>query len=85
MTKGNKPAHPAMLQRCPFYRDPRALIEHGIATIVRVSQCDDLALALKAAQWLVKYGEGLMKGKRQAKEEIAATVSPDGSGQWRVC
>jgi hypothetical protein len=36
--------------------------------------------ALKASQWLIEYGEGLMKGKRQSKEEIASTVAP-----LRVC
>jgi hypothetical protein len=60
-------------------------MEHGIAAIVRVSQCDDLALALKAAQWLVEYGERLLKGKRQTKEESPPTVSPNGSPPLRVC
>ena len=32
--KGNRPAHTGRLQRCPEYRDPRALVEHGIAGIV---------------------------------------------------
>ena len=79
--KGNKPARPVRLLRCPEYRDPRALMEHGIAALVRVSQSDDLAVALKAGQWLVEYGEKLMK----AKEEAASAVSPTGSPQMRVC
>ena len=79
--KGNKPAHPVRLQRCPEYGDAQALLEHGIAAMVRVSQSDDLAQALKAGRWLVEYGERLMK----AKEETASAVSPTGSPQWRVC
>jgi len=53
MAKRNQPAECVRLERCPGYDDPRALLEHGIAMIVRVSQCDDPALALKAGQWLV--------------------------------
>ena len=85
MAKGKKPTNPAILHRCPEYRDHRALMEHGIAAIVRVSQCDDLALAVKAIQWLVKYAESRMNGKHQPKEGAPSTVSPDGSPQWRVC
>jgi hypothetical protein len=65
--------------------DAQALLEHGIAAIVRVSQSDDLQLALKATQWLIEYAERSMKGKRQAKEEEASAVSPIGSPQLRVC
>ena len=83
--KGNKPARPVRLLRCPEYRDPQALMEHGIAAMVRVSQCDDPALALKASQWLVEYGGRLMSGKPKAKEEDASTDSPNGSSPWRVC
>jgi hypothetical protein len=72
-----------MLRRCPEYNNPRALLEHGIAGMVRLSRCGDPAVALKAGQWLAEYAESLMKGKRQAKEEVAS--SQDGSGQWRVC
>jgi hypothetical protein len=46
--------------------------------MVRISQCDDLALAMKASQWLVEYAESLRNGKRPAKEETASTVSPNG-------
>jgi hypothetical protein len=49
---------------------------------VRVSQCEDLAAALKAGQWLVEYGERLMKGKQGGRgnrvyvfaERVAATA-----------
>ena len=69
------------LRRCPEYDDLRALIEHGVAAMVRVSECEDRAIAMKAAQWLVEYGQRLMK----AKEETASAVSPTGSRQLRVC
>jgi hypothetical protein len=69
MGKEKRPANPAMLQRCPEYRDPRALLEHEIAAIARVSQCEDLALALKAGQWLVEYGESLRKSEHQGKRK----------------
>jgi hypothetical protein len=62
-------SRPAGLERCPFYRDSRALLEIGIATIVRVSQCDDPAIALKAGRWLVEYGERLRKGEVMAQGE----------------
>lgn len=80
-----KLAHPVKLRRCPEYDDPGALIEHGVAAMVRVTQGSDPQLALKASQWLVEYAESLRNGKRQAKEEAASTVSPDGSPPWRVC
>jgi len=80
MANRNRLAEWVRLDRCPEYRDPRALLELGIDTMVRVSQCDDLALALKASQWLIEYAESLMNSKRQAKEETASTVSP-----LRVC
>ena len=83
--KGNKPARPVRLLRCPEYRDPQALMEQGIAAIVRISQCADPAIALKASQLLVEYAEGLIKGKRQAKEEDSSPVSPSGSPPLRVC
>jgi hypothetical protein len=60
-------------------------MEHGIAAMVRISQCDDPAIALKASQWLIEYAEGLIKGKRQAKEEDSSTLSPSGSAPLRVC
>jgi hypothetical protein len=85
MTKGNKPARPVRLLRCREYRNSQALMEQGIAAMVRVSQCDDPALAQKAGQWLVEYGERLLNGKRPAKEETASTDSPSGSPPWRVC
>jgi hypothetical protein len=85
MMKGNKPARPVRLLRSPEYRDPQALIAHGIAALMRLSQCDDPAIALKASQWLIEYGEGLIKRKRQPKEEDSSTVSPSGSPPWRVC
>jgi hypothetical protein len=49
-------------------------MEIGVAMMVRVSRSEDMGMALKAAQWLVKYAEEL----RKAKEETAGGVSPNG-------
>ena len=85
MTKRKKPAHPMRLERCPEYDNPRALLEHEVAVMLRVSRSGDLAMALRARQLLVMYGERLLKGKRQVKEEAASTVLRDGSPHRRVC
>ena len=85
MAQRNKRTNSVRLNRCPEYNYPQALMEHGIAAIVRVGRSDDLAVALKASQWLVEYAESLLNGERQAKEETASTVSPNGSPPWRVC
>jgi hypothetical protein len=73
------------LDRCPEYRDPRALLEIGIAGIVRVSQCGDPVVAKKAAQWLAEYAERLLNSERQGKAEEASGDSPSGSPPSRVC
>jgi hypothetical protein len=85
MAKRNQPAEFVRLERCPGYDDPRALLEHGIAGIVRVIQCGDPAVAREAVQWLAEYEERLRKGERRAKEEEASGVSPSGSPPIRVC
>jgi hypothetical protein len=76
---------PVRLDRCPEYDDARALLEIGIAGIVRVTQSSDPVVAKKAARWLAEYEERLRKSERQAKEETASGVSPSGSPPWRVC
>ena len=56
------------LQRCREYRDAGALIELGIAEMVRLSQCGDPAVAMKASQMAGgvrrKRGEGQASGER---------------------
>ena len=85
MTNGKKPRNSVRLDRCPEYDDARALLEIGIAAMVRLSRCGDPAVAREAAQWLAEYEERLRKSERQAEEETASGVSPGGSGQFRVC
>jgi hypothetical protein len=85
MAQGNKPENPIVLLRCPEYNNPQALLEHGMAGMVRVSKSGDPAVALKAGQWLVEYAESLRSGKRPAKEEDLSTASLGGSPPWRVC
>jgi hypothetical protein len=48
--------------------------------MVKLTECSSPRVAREASQWLVEYGESLLKGKRQRKEEIASTVWP-----LRVC
>ena len=67
--------HPVRLQRCPEYRDPWALLEHGIAAIVRLSQCDDPAIAMEAEQWLVEYGKDSVKRKSRGKASRVTKIS----------
>jgi CO/xanthine dehydrogenase FAD-binding subunit len=75
--------------RCPFYRDPWALIEHGIAGIVRVSRCEDARVALEASVWLIRYAEALLGAKRAeegnaaAIAELRALYSKDSRGEER--
>ena len=68
---GKKPAQPVKLERCPEYRNPWALIEQGIAAMVRASQSEDPGVAMQAGEWLAEYAEKLRAGPRQVKEEIA--------------
>ena len=85
MAQGKRSGNSVRLNRCPEYDAPRALLEHGIAMIARVSQSEDLQLALTASQWLIEYAESLLNGKRQANGETASPLSPSGSPPWRVC
>jgi hypothetical protein len=84
MKKGQEQTKTAALQRCPEYRDPWALIEHGIAGMVRLSRCRNPAVALEACRWLARYAESLLKSERQGKAGGASGVSPGGSPPWRV-
>ena len=46
-------------------KDPRQLLEHGVATIVRVSKSyDNLDLAMEAARWLVDYAKSEMQREK---------------------
>lgn len=64
------------LQRCE--RDPHRLLGQGLATIVRIAQGESSKIALEAGQWLVQYGEGLMRERMAAK--LAAGQAQPGLG-----
>lgn len=53
-------------------RDGYKLIMQGLATMVRIAQSEDLKYALPAGQWLVEYGEGVVREKRVTKVEVQA-------------
>src|SRR5262245_25334078 len=53
------------MQRCD--RDGYQLVMQGLATVVRVAQSEELKYALPAGQWLVTYGEELMREKKAAQ------------------
>jgi len=75
MANGNQPAECVKLNRCPGYDDPRALLEHGIAMIVRISQSDDLRVALQASVWLIRYAEALLRAQPPAEEGNAKAIA----------
>lgn len=56
-------------------RNPYRLLMQGLASIVRVAQCEDPDLALKAGQWLVGYGERLI-AVNKATKATAVTAMP---------
>jgi hypothetical protein len=74
--KRRKRAAPVKLERCEESRDARALLELGIAAMVRASRSGDVAVAKKAGEWLVKYAGSLLKEEERASGETA--------GKW-VC
>lgn len=45
-------------------KDGYALLQQGLATMVRVAQSEDLKHAMAAADWLVRYGEQILAEKR---------------------
>jgi hypothetical protein len=74
--KRRKRARPVKLESCWEAGDARALLELGIAAMVRASRSGDGAVAKKAGAWLVEYAGSLLK-----EEERASGESP---GKW-VC
>lgn len=73
MSKLKPPAKWSELQCCT--RNGYALVMQGLATVVRVAQSEDLKYALPAGQWLVDYGEGLMREK-QAQKAVLQVPAP---------
>jgi len=76
---------PAALLRCPWYRDGGALMEHAIASMVKLIECGSPRVALEACRWLVTYAENLRSSERQGKAEESPGDSPGGSAPSQVC
>lgn len=57
----------AMLACPPKAKDPKGLIEHGLAIMIRVSYSEDQEIAMQAAKWLVSYGEAVAREIKPAK------------------
>jgi hypothetical protein len=54
---------PVVLRTCS--QDARKLLEHGLATMVRVSQSQDPKYAMEAGRWLVEYAQRALEQQRQ--------------------
>ena len=50
---------PSIMECCPNWQNPHALVEHGIAIMVRLSKCHatDPVIAMRAAEFLIAHGE----------------------------
>lgn len=60
---------PMVLRLCPQCKDPKALIEHGVATFVRLCESEDQHIAMEAAKWIVQFGQALEGMRRGTKKE----------------
>ena len=85
MAYRNRLAECVRLYRCREYRDGGALMEHAIASMVKLTECGSPRVALEACRRLVKYAESLLASEREGEAEEASGASPGGSGPWRVC
>ena len=52
-------------------RDGYRLVMQGLASMVRIAQSDDNKHAIAAAEWLVAYGENVMREKAVLKAQAA--------------
>ena len=62
---------PVVLESCAPVRDPRKLLEHGLVTMVRVSQSPDLEYAMQAGRWLVDYATRILERQGQQQKPKA--------------
>lgn len=60
---------PMVLRLCPQYSDPRALIQHGVATMARLCESENQGIAMEAAKWVVNFGQNLQAVKRSGPKE----------------
>ena len=47
------------VERCLVFENVRALIEHAIAVVIRITQGENMTLAFEGAKWLAGYAKGL--------------------------
>jgi hypothetical protein len=50
---------PVLLDTCPKADDPRALREHGVASMIRLTKHSDGVIAAHAAEWLISFAASL--------------------------
>jgi hypothetical protein len=50
---------PVILDTCPQMDDPRALREHAVASIIRLTNHSDGVIAAHAAEWLIHFANQL--------------------------
>jgi hypothetical protein len=50
---------PIILDTCPKADDPRALREHAVASMIRLTKHSDGVIAAHAADWLIKFAASL--------------------------
>lgn len=60
-------ADPVLFTACPEATDPTIIRAHGVAIMVKVSRCSDMAIAAHAADWLVRYADNLEARQAAAK------------------
>lgn len=58
----------------PGYRDPEVLLEHGIAAMLRLTECGDDKVEFEAAKWLVGYA-GALRKTNPSEEERAVLMA----------
>lgn len=58
-------AEPMVLRVCPHYENPKALLMHGVGTMVRLCESENQQIAQSSAQWVVAYAQNLLSAKRQ--------------------
>lgn len=67
-------AEPMVLRVCPHYENPKALLMHGVGTMVRLCESEDQEIAQTSAQWVVAYAQSLLGAKREARGDHEVIV-----------
>lgn len=59
-----------ILGKLPGYKNAEGLLEHGLQTMVRISQCGKTELELTAGKWLVEYATALIKSRPKSEQGV---------------